>query len=135
MSSLFFCSPKITKPHPQVFLVNGSIICSSLHFWHHFDVFGSIICSELHFWHHFDVIGSIICSALHFWHHFDVIGWAALLTSFWRHQFDNLQQTALLPSLVSYDKFVPNLVSSSWLWWIIQYVVLTSQKLGNILNE
>ena len=102
--TLFFCSPKITKPHPQVFLVNGSIICSSLHFWHHFDVYSSIICSELHFWHHFDVIGSIICSALHFWHHFEVIGRAALLTSFWCHRFNNLQQTALLTSLVLYDK-------------------------------
>ena len=30
--SLFFCSPKITQPHPQVFSVNGSIICSGLHF-------------------------------------------------------------------------------------------------------
>ena len=30
--SLFFCSPKITQPHPQVFSVNGSIIFSGLHF-------------------------------------------------------------------------------------------------------
>ena len=30
--SLFFCSPKITQSRPQVFLVNGSIICSGLHF-------------------------------------------------------------------------------------------------------
>ena len=30
--SLFFCSPKITQPRPQVFSVNGSIICSGLHF-------------------------------------------------------------------------------------------------------
>ena len=30
--SLFFCSPKITQPHPQVFSVNGSIICSGLAF-------------------------------------------------------------------------------------------------------
>ena len=29
--SLFFCSPKITQSLPQVFLVNGSIICSGLH--------------------------------------------------------------------------------------------------------
>ena len=33
--SLFFCSPKITQPHPQVFSVNDSIICTGLHFWHH----------------------------------------------------------------------------------------------------
>ena len=46
---LFFCSPKITKSRPQVFSVNGSIICSGVHFWHHFDVTGSIICSGLHF--------------------------------------------------------------------------------------
>ena len=30
--SLFFCSPKITQSRPQVFSVNGSIICSGLHF-------------------------------------------------------------------------------------------------------
>ena len=29
---LYFCSPKITQPRPQVPLVNGSIICSGLHF-------------------------------------------------------------------------------------------------------
>ena len=33
--SLFFRSPKITQPRPQVFSVNGSIICSGLHFWRH----------------------------------------------------------------------------------------------------
>ena len=32
MSSLFFCSPKITQPCPQVFLVNGSIVSNGLHF-------------------------------------------------------------------------------------------------------
>ena len=60
---------KLTQPHPQVFSVNGSIICSGLHFWRHFDIIGSIICSGLHFWRHFDIIGSIICSGLHFWRH------------------------------------------------------------------
>ena len=30
--SLFFPSPKITQPCPQVFSVNGPIICSRLHF-------------------------------------------------------------------------------------------------------
>ena len=29
---LFFCSPNITQSRPQVFSVNGSIICSGLHF-------------------------------------------------------------------------------------------------------
>ena len=33
--SLFFRSPKITQSGPQVFLVNGSIIFSGLHFWRH----------------------------------------------------------------------------------------------------
>ena len=33
--SLFFCSPKITQSRLQVFSVNGSIICSGLHFWRH----------------------------------------------------------------------------------------------------
>ena len=32
------------------FSVNGSIICSGLHFWRHYDVIGLIICSGLHFW-------------------------------------------------------------------------------------
>ena len=48
LSSLFFHSPNITQPCPQVFAVNGSIICSGLHFWCHFDVNGSI--RGLHFW-------------------------------------------------------------------------------------
>ena len=30
--SLFFCSPKITQSRPKAFSVNGSIICSGLHF-------------------------------------------------------------------------------------------------------
>ena len=35
LRSLFFRSPNITPPCPQVFSVNGSIICGGLHFWHH----------------------------------------------------------------------------------------------------
>ena len=35
LCSLFFRSPNITQPCPQVFLVNGSIKCSGLHFWPH----------------------------------------------------------------------------------------------------
>ena len=49
--SLFFCSPK-SQSRPQVFSVNGWIICSGLHFWRHFDVNGWIICSGFHFWRH-----------------------------------------------------------------------------------
>ena len=37
--SLFLCSPNITPSHPQVFSINGSIICSRLYFWiHWFDM-------------------------------------------------------------------------------------------------
>ena len=51
--SLFvFPLTKITQPCPQVFSVNGSIICSGLYFWRHFDVLGSIIFSGLHVWRH-----------------------------------------------------------------------------------
>ena len=50
--SLFFCLPKITQSHLQVFSVDSSIICNRLHFWPHFDVIGSVICSGLHFWRH-----------------------------------------------------------------------------------
>ena len=50
--SLFFHPPNITQPCPQVFSVNGSIICSGLQFWRHFDVIDSIIFSGLHFWCH-----------------------------------------------------------------------------------
>ena len=32
LHSLFFRSPNITEPCPQVFSVNGSIICSGLYF-------------------------------------------------------------------------------------------------------
>ena len=70
-----------------------------------FLVYSSIICIRLHFWRYFDVIGSIICSGLHFWHHW-----------------------------FNVTKFFPNLVNSSWLWWIM-YVALTSQKKGSILNQ
>ena len=53
--SLFFRSPNITPPCPQVFSVNGSNICSRLHFWRHFDFIGSIIFGGCTF----DVIDSI----------------------------------------------------------------------------
>ena len=53
--SLFFCSPNITQPCPQVFSVNGSIICSGLHFWLHFDVIVSIIFGGLHLIHWFNM--------------------------------------------------------------------------------
>ena len=52
LHSLFFRSPNITQPCPQVFLVNGSIICGGLQFWRHFDVIGSRILGTLHFWRH-----------------------------------------------------------------------------------
>ena len=48
----FSAYQKKTQSRPQVFSVNGSIICSGLHFWRHFDVIGSIICSALHIWRH-----------------------------------------------------------------------------------
>ena len=35
LRSLFFRSPNITQPCPQVFSVNGSIICGGLYFWRH----------------------------------------------------------------------------------------------------
>ena len=52
LRSLFFRSPNITQPCPQVFSVNASIICGRLYFWRHFDVNGSIIFGRLHFWRH-----------------------------------------------------------------------------------
>ena len=58
--SLFFRSPNITQPCPQVFAVNGSIICSGLHFWRHFDVNGSIIFGGLHFWRHWFNMAKIL---------------------------------------------------------------------------
>ena len=58
--SLFFHSPNITQPGPQVFVVNSSIICSGLHFWRHFDVDGSIIFGGLHFWRHWFNMAKIL---------------------------------------------------------------------------
>ena len=58
--SLFFRSPNITQPCPQVFAVNGSIICNGLHFWHHFDVNGSIIFGGRHFWRHWFNMAKIL---------------------------------------------------------------------------
>ena len=50
LCSLFFRSPNITQPCPQVLSVNSSIICSRLHFGRHFDLIGSVIFGGLHFW-------------------------------------------------------------------------------------
>ena len=58
--SLFFRSPNLTQPCPQVFAVNGLIICSRLHFWRHFDVNGSIIFGGLHFWLHWFNMAKIL---------------------------------------------------------------------------
>ena len=58
--SLFFYSPNITQPCPQIFAVSGSIICSGLHFWRHFDVNGSIIFGGLHFWRHWFNMAKIL---------------------------------------------------------------------------
>ena len=58
--SLFFRSPNLTQPCPQVFSVNSSIICSGLHFWRHFDVIGSIIFGGLHFWRHWVNMAKIL---------------------------------------------------------------------------
>ena len=60
LRSLFFRSPNITQPCPQVFLVNGPIISRGLHFWRHFDVIGSIIFGRLHFWHHWFNMAKIL---------------------------------------------------------------------------
>ena len=59
-TSLFFSSPNITQPCPQVFSVNGSIICGGLPFWRHFDVIGSIILCTLHFWRHWFNMAKIL---------------------------------------------------------------------------
>ena len=58
--ALFFRPPNITQPCHQVFSVNGSIICSRLHFWRHFDVSSSIIFGGLHFWRHWFNMAKIL---------------------------------------------------------------------------
>ena len=60
LRSLYFRSPNIAQPCPQVFSVNGSIICRGLHFWSHYDVIGSIIFGWLHFWHHWFNMAKIL---------------------------------------------------------------------------
>ena len=60
LHSSFFHSPNITQPCPQVFSVNGSIICGGLYFWRHFDVIGSIIFGRLHFWRHWFNMAKIL---------------------------------------------------------------------------
>ena len=60
LRSLFSRSPNITQPCPQVFSVNGSIICGGLYFWRHFDVIGSIIFGGLHFWRHWFNMAKIL---------------------------------------------------------------------------
>ena len=46
----FFCSLKITQPRPQVFSVKGSITCSGLHFWRHFDFIDLTWQSSFQIW-------------------------------------------------------------------------------------
>ena len=59
--SLFvFPLRNITQPCPQVFSVNGSIICGGLHFWRHFDVIGWIIFGGLHIWRHWFNMAKIL---------------------------------------------------------------------------
>ena len=54
--SLFFRSPNITQPCPQVSSVNGSILCRGPHFWRHrFNIFGG-----LHFWRHWFNMAKIL---------------------------------------------------------------------------
>ena len=60
LRSLFFRSPNITRPCPQVFSVNGSIICGGLLFWRHLDVIGLIILGTLHFWRHWFNMAKIL---------------------------------------------------------------------------
>ena len=60
LRSLFFRSPNITQPCPQVFSVNGSVICRGLHFWRHFDVINLIIFGRLHFWRHWFNMAKIL---------------------------------------------------------------------------
>ena len=78
MSSLFFCSPKITQPRPQVFSVNSLIICSGLQFGHHW--FNSLQWAALltSFWGHW----------------FNYLQWAALLMSL------VLSMTKFFPTLI-----------------------------------
>ena len=42
------------------FLVNGSVICSGMHFWRYFDVISSIIFGGLHFWRHWFNVAKIL---------------------------------------------------------------------------
>ena len=58
--ALVFALTKITQPCPQVFSVNGSIICSGLHYWRYFDIIGSIIFSGLHFLRHWFNMAKIL---------------------------------------------------------------------------
>ena len=60
LRSLFFRSPNTTQSCPQVFSVNGSIICSGLYFWRHFDIIGSIIFGRLHLWRHWFNMAKIL---------------------------------------------------------------------------
>ena len=58
--SVFPLKKKKTQYRPQVFSVNGSIICSWLHFRRHFDGIGSIICSGLQFWRHWTNMAKVL---------------------------------------------------------------------------
>ena len=58
-----------------------------------------------------------------------------LSPGFLGQRFNNLRRGCTFDVIDSiWRRFFPNLVNSSWLWWIVR-VVLTNQKGENILNE
>ena len=118
----FSAQKNIAQPCPQVFSVNGSIICSGLHFWRHFGVIGSIIFGGLHFWRHWFNMVKILYGGF-MKEKPNILRPSLKMTilqpcwprqGHWtQHQVGSVWYFSEGQNRLS---FFPNLVNSSWLW-------------------
>ena len=82
----------------------------------------------------FPVKMSFICMRMK--NDFHIKGWAStlVLKQRPRGKSEMAYYAGQLTSFLTYLRILPNLIDSSWLWWIMRGI-LANQKLGNILNE
>ena len=73
LRSLFFRSPNITQPCPQVFSVNSSIISGGLYFWRHWFSMAKILTSLIQWFS----VGSILTSLIQYGEDSFQIWWTA----------------------------------------------------------
>ena len=105
--SVFFCSPTITQPRPQVFSVNGSISRSALH------------CLLMSFWHHWFNMTKLLTSLVQYDKTLDVIG--SIWQNFWCHQGNMTGQSSfqILSAAAGYGELHVVLTNQKWeIFWM-----------------